>query len=140
VPLTVYHYSAPPVVRSSITPPSRTHQYLEHRRLIFEMKGSGKAYFCSIVFSGSGSSTFPCGDRTTGLFKVGCFPFPIFFTITLGPKSLVCPASIIALFKLTPRTCPCASRFNTMVGRNPFAKLSAEVIEVDDFQTDVIAS
>jgi hypothetical protein len=100
----------------------------------------GETHFCNIVFSTTGSSNLPSGDKTTALFNAGVGAFAVFNTLTFGPKSLVCPASTFALFKLIPMTPPCASSDRTKVGEYPFAKLSAEVVDVEDFQLEVATS
>src|SRR5688572_8397049 len=63
-------------------------------------------YFCQSGFSTSGTTFFPSGESTTGLFSSGCLPFVSTSTTACGPKSLVCPASIATPLNAALNTSP----------------------------------
>jgi hypothetical protein len=97
-------------------------------------------YFCNIVFSTSGVATFPSALNTTGRFNSGPLVFCIPLTNTFGAKSLVAPASIRAPFTDTLNTAPSFPKVTTIVGLYPFLKVSALVVEVEDFHVPVMGS
>ena len=92
------------------------------------------------VFSGSSPSTVPSFDAIIGRLSSGVLPFTILTALTLGLKSLVCPASIFALLQLIPNTSPCKSNESIMVCAQPLLKLFADVTEVDVCQDFVAGS